>query len=248
MQRYKIKVEYDGNGFHGWQEQKGLVSVQGAIQEAIEMFSGEVVTVHGAGRTDAGVHALGQVAHFDLNKPKPSNEVCSALNHFLKNKKIAILEAVEVGQEFHARFSAKSRSYIYKIINRRPHLTTHEGFAWHIPEKLDENLMHAAAQHLIGLHDLKSFRSSHCQAKSSVKSIDVIKVERYGEGIEIFIRARSFLHNQVRIIVGTLRRVGNTSWHPNKIQQILAARNRAAAGQTAPPFGLYLYEVGYPYF
>jgi tRNA pseudouridine38-40 synthase len=248
MQRYKIKFEYDGSDFHGWQEQKGLVSVQETIQTAIENFSGEVVTVHGAGRTDAGVHALGQVAHFDLNNHKPSNEVCSALNHFLKNKKIAILEAVEVGQDFHARFSAKSRSYIYIIINRKAHLTTQQGLAWHIPEKLDENLMHAAAQHLTGLHDLASFRSSQCQAKSSVKSIDVIEVERYDERIEIFIKARSFLHNQVRIIVGTLRKIGNASWHPNKIQQILAARNRSAAGQTAPPYGLYLSGVEYSYF
>lgn len=245
MQRYKITIEYDGSNFHGWQQQKGLISVQESIQEAIEMFSGEVVTVYGAGRTDAGVHALGQVAHFDLKKPKPSREVCSALNHFLRTKKIAVLEAVEVCHDFHARFSATSRSYIYKIINRRAHLTTQEGFAWHVPEKLDENLMNSAAQHLVGLHDLESFRSTQCQSKSSVKSIDVIRVERHGDGIEIFIEARSFLHNQVRIIVGTLRKIGNRAWDINKVNEILAARNRSAAGQTAPPCGLYLCDVKY---
>jgi tRNA pseudouridine38-40 synthase len=245
MQRYKIVIEYDGSAFHGWQQQKGLISVQESIQDAIEMFSGEVVTVHGAGRTDAGVHAMGQVAHFDLNKIRSSREICSALNHFLKNKNIAILDATEVRQDFHARFSATSRSYIYKIINRRAHLTTQHGLAWHIPENLDINLMHVAAQHLVGLHDLESFRSTQCQSKSSVKSIDVIRVERHGDGIEVFIRARSFLHNQVRIIVGTLRKIGNTFWEPSKVQEILDARDRSAAGQTAPPCGLYLYGVEY---
>jgi tRNA pseudouridine38-40 synthase len=240
MQRYKITIEYDGSDFHGWQEQKGLRSVQQTIQEAIFKFSGESVVLYGAGRTDAGVHAIGQVGHFDLQTFKDPNEVSRALNHFLKNEKIAILKTEEVTEDFHARFSAVSRSYVYKILNRRAHLTTQKGLAWHVMEPLDVTLMHEAAQHLIGFHDLTSFRSAQCQSTSALKSISSIAVERHGENIEVFITARSFLHNQVRIIVGTLRKVGNGFWHPSKIQEIIEARDRSAAGQTAPPYGLYL--------
>ncbi len=240
MQRYKITIEYDGSDFHGWQEQKGLRSVQQTIQEAIFKFSGESVVLYGAGRTDAGVHAIGQVGHFDLQTYKDPNEVSRALNHFLKNEKIAILKTEEVTEDFHARFSAVSRSYIYKIINRRAHPTTQKELAWHVMEPLDVTLMNEAAQYLIGFHDLTSFRSAQCQSTSALKSIASIAVERHGENIEVFITARSFLHNQVRIIVGTLRKVGNGFLHPSKIHEIIEARDRSAAGQTAPPYGLYL--------
>jgi tRNA pseudouridine38-40 synthase len=240
MQRYKITVEYNGYDFHGWQEQKGLRSVQQTIQDAILQFSREAVTVYGAGRTDAGVHSTGQVAHFDLQNPKDPNEVCRAINHFLKNDNIAILRCETVPKDFHARFSATSRSYVYKIINRRAHLTTQKGFAWHVIEPLDTTIMNEAAQHLIGFHDFESFRSTQCQSRSSLKSIDIIRVEMHGGNIDIFISARSFLHNQVRIIVGTLRKVGNGSWNPYKVVDILKSKDRSAAGQTAPPYGLYL--------
>ncbi len=239
MARYKIIIEYNGSDFHGWQEQKGLKSVQQTIQDAILKFSSELVMIYGAGRTDAGVHATGQVAHFDLQNPKDPNEVRRAINHFLKNENIAILKCEIVPQDFHARFSAISRSYVYKIINRRAHLTTQKGFVWHVIEPLDATLMNEAAQHLIGFHDFESFRSAHCQSQSSLKSIDSIRVERHGGNIEIFITARSFLHNQVRIIVGTLRKVGNGSWNPSKVIEILQAKDRSSAGQTAPPYGLY---------
>jgi tRNA pseudouridine38-40 synthase len=245
MQRYKIKIEYNGSDFHGWQEQNGLKSVQSTIQNAIFQFCNEKVFVYGAGRTDAGVHALEQVAHFDLQKKTDAKSVQNALNHFLKNENVCILVAEQVNNSFHARFSAKSRSYFYSIINRKSHLTINQDFAWHVPEHLNIDLMNEAAQYLIGYHDFESFRSTQCQAKSSFKSIDYIKVERLNEQIKIHITAKSFLHNQVRIIVGTLRRIGNGFWSPSKMNEILQARNRSAAGQTAPAKGLFLCEVTY---
>lgn len=245
MIRYKITIEYNGSEFHGWQKQSGKKSVQETIQNAIKQFSNEIVTVYGAGRTDAGVHALGQVAHFDLKKSMKSSALQSALNHFLKQENVSILQAEEVNMDFHARFSAKQRSYFYDIINRKAQLTIKNGFAWHVPEQLNIDLMNRATQYLIGHHDFESFRSTECQAKSAEKSIDNIRIIRNNDTIRIYISARSFLHNQVRIIVGTLRRIGNGFWSPEKINEILLARTRIAAGQTAPPYGLFLYDVQY---
>jgi tRNA pseudouridine38-40 synthase len=245
MGRFKVVVEYDGNGYYGWQEQEELPTIQGVIQDAIAKFSNEKVTVHGAGRTDAGVHALAQVAHFDLERETTSEEVVSALNHFLQYSKVAILSAEEVDDSFNARFSAKDRSYVYTIINRRAHLTHSKGYAWHIVEELNVDLMNEGAKYLIGHHDFESFRAANCQAKSGRRSIDKLQIVRNGEKIEVSITAKSFLHNQVRIIVGTLRKVGNGSWLPNKVEEIISTRERRMAGPTAPACGLYLSNISY---
>ncbi len=245
MKRFKIVIEYDGSGYYGWQEQEELPTIQRAIQDAIFQFCGEKVVVHGAGRTDAGVHALAQVAHFEIVRMTNPNEIISALNHFLQYSRIAILNCEEVNDNFHARFSAKYRSYIYIIINRKAHLTQEKGYAWHVVEELDVDLMNEAAQHLIGHNNLESFRAANCQAKSAHRSIDKLEVIRHGSKVEACISAKSFLHNQVRIIIGTLRKLGNGSWNVNKIPEIIKAKKRAAAGPTAPACGLYLSDIGY---
>lgn len=245
MGRFKVVVEYDGNGYYGWQEQEELPTIQGTIQDAIFQFCGEKVVVHGAGRTDAGVHALAQVAHFEVVRDTNPSEVMNALNHFLQHAKVAIISCELVDDSFHARFSAKSRSYVYTIINRKAHLTREKGYAWHVVEDLNVDLMNDAAQYLIGKHDLESFRAANCQAHSARRSIDKLQVVRNGCKVEVFITAKSFLHNQVRIIVGTLRKVGNGTWTPPKVAQIISARDRRAAGPTAPACGLYLSAVDY---
>ena len=244
--RYKIELEYDGSDFSGWQQQDGVPSVQETVQNAIYAFTGEKVNIYGAGRTDAGVHALGQVAHFDLHKSFSADKVGNAMNHFLKRSNIGVLNVEVVDDSFHARFSAKSRSYIYRIINRRTPLTLERNRAWHVIQNLDVEKIQDAAQYLIGKHDFSSFRSTYCQSISPHKTLDVITVERHSmDLIEIYISARSFLHNQVRIIVGTLYKIGIGSWTSEKMLEILKARNRATAGQTAPPYGLYLYKIRY---
>lgn len=243
--RYKILIEYDGTPFHGWQIQKGLLSIQGLLQEAIYKFSLERVTLYGAGRTDAGVHALGQVAHFDLHKNWLPDTISDALNHYLKPHPIIVLNTELVEQNFHARFSAISRSYIYRILNRRAPPSIDANRVWHIPEVIDINKIEAASQYLIGTHDFSSFRSKQCQAKSPLKSIEQIKITSQEDEIRIFLEARSFLHNQVRIIVGNLRKVGNGKWEADKINQILQARDRCFADATAPAQGLYLYRIRY---
>ena len=245
MTRYKLTVEYNGTAFHGWQEQNGLKSIQSTIQNAIMQFSGEKIIIYGAGRTDAGVHAIGQIAHFDLIKSMTAKSLLSALNHFLQHDMISITTLEEVDDNFHARFSAKSRSYIYKIFNRNAPLTIDKNYAWHIKENLDIQLMQEASDCLIGTHDFASFRSSRCQAQTSIKSINTIRFSHLDSRIEMFINAKSFLHNQVRIIIGTLRKIGNHTWHPSKVQEVLKAKNRCTAGQTAPPHGLYLHSVEY---
>lgn len=245
MARYKIVIEYDGNGYYGWQEQEDLPTIQGVIQDAIFQFCSERVVVHGAGRTDAGVHALAQVAHFDLIRETNPDEVMSAINHFLQHTKVAIITCALVDNDFHARFSAKYRSYIYTIINRRTHLTYNKGYGWHVIDELDAVLMDTGAQYLVGNHNLESFRAANCQAHSARRSIEKLKVVRNGSIIEVSITAKSFLHNQVRIIVGTLRKIGNGSWAPSKIPEIISAGSRQAAGPTAPGCGLYLSSVEY---
>ena len=246
MTRWKLTVEYDGTAFVGWQRQKNGLSVQESIERAVHRFCGETVTVHGAGRTDAGVHALGQVAHVDIARRTRAQTVRDALNAHLRPLPVAVLAAEDAGERFHARLSARERVYLYRIVNRRAPLAVARGRAWHVQKPLDEAAMHDAAQLLVGRHDFSSFRASLCQARSPVKTLDVLDVARAGEEIRIQARARSFLHHQVRNMVGTLRLVGEGKWTREDVAAALAARDRAAGGPTAPAEGLYLVEVRYP--
>ncbi len=245
MQRYKIKIEYDGTPFIGWQRQVISPSVQEVIEIALQKMIGSEIVLFGAGRTDAGVHATGQVAHFDIRKNFPMDEILGALNHYVKPFPISILSVEKVDNEFHARFSANSRTYIYKIKNRKAPLALENSRAWHVKDDLDVNLMQEAASYLIGKHDFSSFRSAQCQSKNPVKSIDAIEFTKEGDAIQMRIQAPSFLHNQVRIIIGNLRKVGNGSFQPLQIKEILEAKDRTKAAETAPPDGLYLVEVKY---
>lgn len=245
MSRWRILVEYDGGPFVGWQRQKNGLAVQAALEDAIRGFSGESVTVTGAGRTDAGVHALGQVAHFDLESTHDADTVRDAVNFHLKPHPVAVLEAASVEDDFHARFSATRREYIYRIKNRRAPLALDAGRAWHVTVALDADAMNDAAGVLCGHHDFSSFRAAQCQADSPEKTLDDITVTRAGDTITLQLGARSFLHNQVRIIMGTLKLVGEGKWNRADVETALAARDRAAAGPTAPPDGLYLAAVHY---
>lgn len=246
MTRYRLLIEYDGRPFVGWQRQDNGPSVQAAISEAIFGFCQQQVAVQGAGRTDAGVHALGQVAHFDIDGNPSDERVREAINFHLKPAPIAILAAKTVASDFHARFDAIGRSYRYRIVNRRAQLTVDEGLAWKVARPLDDEAMHGAAQLLVGHHDFTSFRASECQAKSPVKSLDRLDVSRRGDLIEIAASARSFLHHQVRNMVGTLTLVGSGKWSNADLSAALDALDRSAAGPTAPPDGLYLTGVRYP--
>ena len=246
MPRYKLIIEYDGTPFVGWQRQSEGVSIQQLIEEAVTKFCGERATVYGAGRTDAGVHALAQAAHFDLAKPADPFRIVEALNFHLKPRPVAILDCREAAPDFHARFSAVERRYRYRIANRRAPLTLDRGRAWRVTVPLDAGAMHAAAQRLVGQHDFTSFRAADCQADSPVKTLDQLDVARFGEEIELTARARSFLHHQVRNMVGTLKLVGEGKWSARDVAEALAARDRAAAGATAPAEGLYLVAVTYP--
>lgn len=244
-QRYKLTIEYDGTDFFGWQRQDDVSTVQEALETAAAKLDGAPVLVQGAGRTDRGVHATGQVAHMDLTKPRPINKIADALNFHLRPNRIAILNAEEVGPDFNARFDAKYRRYRYVIINRRADLALDRGQAWRMPSKLDHEAMHRAAQHLIGEHDFSTFRDAECQAKSPVRSLDRIDIARYGDGIEITVGAISFLHRQVRSIVGSLVEVGRGVQDERWIETILKARDRKACGPVAPPDGLFLEQVVY---
>jgi tRNA pseudouridine38-40 synthase len=245
MHRYKLTIEYDGRGLVGWQRQDNGPSVQQAIEEAIEKFSGETARVHAAGRTDAGVHALGQVAHVDLVREFDAATVRDAINFHLKPAAICVLAASEVAPEFHARLSARSRAYLYRIVNRRAPLALDQGRAWQIMNELDAEAMGRAAQCLVGRHDFTTFRASLCQAKSPVKTLDALSVVRQGEEVRIAARARSFLHHQVRNMVGTLVLVGEGKWTEDDVAAALEARDRTRGGPTAPACGLYLTEVVY---
>ena len=245
MARYKITIEYDGSGFVGWQRQENGISVQQAIEQAIEKFSGEKITLFAAGRTDSGVHALGQVAHFDLEKVTDSDTVQDAVNFHLKPALVSILNAVPVGDDFDARFSALERIYRYRITNRRAPLAVGRGLSWWVPVPLDVKAMSEAAGHLIGKHDFTTFRSVHCQAKSPLKTLNVLDVTREGETIDIEARAPSFMHHQVRNFAGTLKLVGEGKWSPGDVRQSLEKKDRTAGGPTAPPDGLYFVEVVY---
>jgi tRNA pseudouridine38-40 synthase len=246
MPRYRLTLEYDGAPFVGWQRQDNGPSVQQAVEDAIRRLTGAAVTVVGAGRTDAGVHALAQVAHVDLPRPYEPATIRDAVNFHLKPAPISVLGAIPVGDDFHARFSACRRCYRYLIVNRPAPLAIDAGRAWWIRSALDLSGMAAAARLLVGRHDFSSFRSSLCQAASATKTLDSLTVDVDGDAIRIEATARSFLHHQVRIIVGSLKRVGDGGWPVERVATALAARNRGAAGPTAPAHGLYLVGVDYP--
>lgn len=245
MTRWKLTLEYDGTAFLGWQRQAQGLTVQQALEDAVAAFCGEQVVAHAAGRTDTGVHALGQVAHLDIAKPADPHTVLMALNHYLKRLPLSVLAAEAVGPDFHARFSATARHYRFRILNRRAPPALERGRVWWLPVPLEAAPMHEAAQLLVGHHDFTSFRAAECQAASPEKTLERLDVARRGEEIEVTAEARSFLHHQVRNMVGTLALVGRGKWRPRQVAEALAARDRAAAGPTAPPEGLYLTRVVY---
>ena len=245
MPRYRIIIEYDGGPYVGWQIQAAGQSVQGRLTAAIEQFSGETVSLRGAGRTDAGVHALGQVAHFDLVREWDPWRIREAINGILRPEPIAVLDCEPAAPDFDARFSAIGRRYLYRILTRRARPALEAGRVWHIPRPLDATAMHTAAQALVGKHDFTTYRAAGCQAKSPLKTLDRLDVSQRGEEIHIEAAARSFLHNQVRSMVGSLRMVGDGRWPPERVGEALAARDRAACGPVAPPTGLYLVKVEY---
>ncbi len=244
--RYKLTIEYNGEPFSGWQRQQAQPSVQAEIETAITRFCGETVTLYAAGRTDAGVHACGQVAHVDLAHAVPGDRLRDAVNAHLRPAPIAILAAEQVPATFHARFDATRRAYRYRIVNRRAPLTLDRGLAWQVARPLDAAKMHLAAQALVGQHDFTTFRAAGCQARSPLKTLSEISVTRHGEEIEIAVAARSFLHHQVRSITGSLKRVGEGKWPASAIAEILAAQDRSRCGPVAPAAGLYLMQVDYP--
>lgn len=245
MPRYKLTIEYDGTPFAGWQMQANAPSVQERMRDAITAFCGESFIPRGAGRTDSGVHALGQVAHIDLTKPWPPDTVLKAINFHLKPAPVAIVSCEEVPETFDARFSAKTRHYRYRIVNRNAPLVLDRDRAWRVGPPLDAAAMADAARHLIGRHDFTTFRASECQAKSPVKTLDTLTVERSGETITMRTSARSFLHHQVRAMVGSLKLVGEGKWMPDDLRAALDARDASRRGAMAPSCGLYLVRVDY---
>ncbi len=249
MPRYALKIEYHGGPFAGWQRQSGQPSVQASVEAALAKLEPDVGSIAAAGRTDAGVHATGQVAHVDLAKDWEPFRLGEALNFHLKPEPVAILAVARVTDDFHARFSARRRRYLYRLVQRRAPLTLEKGIAWRVVHEIAAGPMRAAAAHLIGHHDFTTFRSTICQAKSPVKTLDRLDIEQvaipHGTEFRFHVEARSFLHNQVRSLVGTLERVGCGAWEPERVKAALEARDRAACGPVAPPDGLCLAEVGY---
>lgn len=251
MPRYALLVEYDGRPFAGWQWQEAHPSVQAALEAAVARIEPTLpARVTGAGRTDAGVHATGQVAHLDLSRAWEPARLAAALNAHLRPDPVAIVAAAEVADDFHARFDAVEREYLYRLVSRRAPLVHDRGLAWRVGHRLDLAAMREAAAALVGRHDFTTFRSSECQAKSPVRTLDAVDIDETeapgGREYRFRLRARSFLHNQVRSIVGTLERVGRGAWPPSRIGAALAARDRAACGPVCPPDGLYLAAVRYP--
>ncbi|TCL72229.1 tRNA pseudouridine(38-40) synthase TruA [Rhizobium sp. BK251] len=248
MPRYRMTVEYDGTSYVGWQRQENGPSVQGAIEAAVLSLTGETVSIRGAGRTDSGVHALGQVIHADLSKEWSPFKLQNALNAHLRlaGQQVAIIETETASEHFDARFSALRRHYLYRIISRRAPLALEAGRAWWVAKALDHEVMHEAAQALVGRHDFSTFRSAHCQANSPVRTLDRLDVTRSGELIEIRASAQSFLHNQIRSFAGTLKLAGEGKWTVDDVKAALEARDRKACGPVAPPEGLYFMRVDYP--
>jgi len=245
MPRYRVTVEYDGTPFHGWQRQTERLSIQEVLEAAIQRMSGETVTTQAAGRTDAGVHALGQVAHFDLSRVWDPFRVREALNFHLRPHPVAIVAAEAVEDSFQARFSARARHYQYRILTRRAPPVIERNHVWHVPKLLDAEAMNHAASLIVGLHDFTTFRSAECQANSPLRSLDVLRVSRDNEHILVTANARSFLHHQVRSMVGTLKLVGEGKWAPEAMRAALDARDRRRCGPMAPASGLYLTHVDY---
>jgi tRNA pseudouridine38-40 synthase len=250
MPRYALKIEYHGGPFSGWQRQAGQPSVQEAVETALRKLEPDAGPIQGAGRTDAGVHATGQVAHCDLAKDWDPFRLSEALNFHLKPAPVSILAATQVAGDFHARFSAIERRYLFRLLSRRAPATHDKGLVWQVQHPLDLDAMRDGAAHLVGRHDFTTFRSTLCQADSPVKTLDAIEIDAHpvphGTEFRFRLRARSFLHNQVRSIVGTLERVGAAGWTPGDVRAALEARDRAACGPVSPPSGLYLTHVGYP--
>lgn len=250
MPRYALKIEYHGGPFAGWQRQAGQPSVQEAVETALRALEPEAPGIAAAGRTDAGVHATGQVAHADLSRDWDAFRLSEALNWHLKPAPVAVVAAARVPDDFHARFSATERRYLFRLIARRAPLTHDKGLVWQVLNPLDADAMRDAASHLIGRHDFTTFRSALCQSASPVKTLDEITIEEIalpqGTEYRFRLRARSFLHNQVRSIVGTLERVGAGAWRPERVKDTLEAKDRATCGPVCPPQGLYLTGVSYP--
>ncbi|WP_159964808.1 tRNA pseudouridine(38-40) synthase TruA [Profundibacterium mesophilum] len=250
MPRYALRIEYDGHPFAGWQRQKDQPSVQGAVEAALRRISPGLEGIAAAGRTDSGVHATGQVAHCDLPRDWSPFRLAEALNYHLKPAPVAITAAARVADDWHARFSATERRYLFRVLCRRAPPVHLAGLVWHLRHPLDADAMRAGAAHLLGHHDFTTFRSTMCQADSPMRTLDALEIEERdaepGTEFRFHLRARSFLHNQVRSIAGTLERVGTGAWAPDAVAEALAARDRAACGPVAPPQGLYLTGVGYP--
>lgn len=250
MPRYALKVEYHGAPFVGWQRQPDQPSVQGAIEAALAKLEPRAHTIAAAGRTDAGVHGLAQVAHCDMDKDWDPFRLSEAINYHLKPAPVAIVDCAAVPDDWHARFSALERKYLFRLLMRRPPATHQDGLVWRVNHQLDVDAMREGAAHLLGLHDFTTFRSSICQAESPVKTLDALDIVRvetdWGPEAQFTVRARSFLHNQVRSFVGTLERVGSGGWQPDDVRRALEARDRAACGPVCPPQGLYLAGVQYP--
>ena len=246
MTRWRLTVEYDGGPFVGWQRQDNGPSVQSTIEDALRQMTGEPATVHAAGRTDAGVHALAMEAHADIAKPLTDHRLREGLNALVRPAPVSIVAVKPVADDWHARFSCTGRRYLYRILNRRAPPALDRGKVWHIAGTLDVAAMIEGAAHLVGHHDFTTFRSVHCQSASPVKTLDELTVERAGEEIQMRAAARSFLHHQVRSMVGCLALVGRGRWSPDDIRVALEARDRAALGLNAPPEGLYFVEATYP--
>ncbi|WP_296763526.1 tRNA pseudouridine(38-40) synthase TruA [Sediminimonas sp.] len=250
MPRYALRIEYNGGPFRGWQRQRALPTVQGAVETALRRLEPDIPGIGAAGRTDTGVHALGQVAHCDLVRDWAPFRLMEALNFHLKAEPVAVTACAHAADDWHARFSATHRRYLFRMLVRRAPASLESGLVWQVRRDLDVDAMRAGAAHLVGHHDFTTFRSTVCQAKSPVKTLDMLEIEEArglsGHELRFHLKARSFLHNQVRSIVGTLERVGVGAWHPDDVHAALDARDRAACGPVCPPQGLYLAEVGYP--
>ena len=245
MAKYKIIIEYDGTDFVGWQKQENGPSIQSSLEDAIKKITSEIVNVFGAGRTDSGVHAKGQVAHFEFSKNISLDNIRDGINQHLRPLPIAILDVKEVNDDFHARFSAKLRTYEYLIINRRAPLTFNKNLAWGVFKKLNMDAMKEAASIFVGKHDFNAFRSIDCQSSSSIKTIQSCSIETNDQHIKLNVSAKSFLHSQVRIMVGTLVEVGKGKFNSSDVRDIIKSRDRSQAGATAPAHGLYLLKVEY---